>query len=76
MGRTVIIRLNSVQLQLQLPTGTELGNCNQGISEFEKVFVVIGNYSVLNQVFIINPSKHLSVTNKITKSPINVLNMY
>ena len=25
MCRTVIIRLNSVQLQLQLPTGTELG---------------------------------------------------
>ena len=25
-GRTVIIRLNSVQLQLQLPAGTELGN--------------------------------------------------
>ena len=24
-GRTVIIRLNSVQLQLQLPAGTELG---------------------------------------------------
>ena len=27
-GRTVIIRLNSVQLQLQLPAGTELGNNN------------------------------------------------
>jgi hypothetical protein len=25
-GQTVIIRLNSVQLQLQLPAGTELGN--------------------------------------------------
>jgi hypothetical protein len=26
VGGTVIIRLNSVQLQLQLPAGTELGN--------------------------------------------------
>ena len=31
----------------------------------DKLETFIGNYSVFNQVFIINPSKHLSETNKM-----------
>ena len=68
-GNTVIIRQNSVQLQLQLPTGTELGNIeielSESTDELLQVFTIRGKSKKLKDIAAYNVAQCLSCNSDV-----------